>query len=267
MTQTAAPHVDEREDRQRITKDEATDEARQLLLAADHGVLCTLSAKVGGWPFGSVVPYAIDAFGRPVFMVATIAEHYRNIQADERVSLFVQAPEATSQDGVDVQTFGRLTVMGRASIATSEEREDMAPRYYFRLPSSRGYNRTHDFVFVKIDIERVRYIGGFGKIFWLDAAGFAVDPANDELRSAAQGSIDHMNEDHRDALVDMVRGYYALDVTEEHVRLTGIDQRGLWIDVEGHGPHRVDFPRPTDQDGLRPSVIEAVKVARARLAG
>jgi len=264
MSDTSAA-LAEREDQQRITKSDAAIEARHLLWSARNGVLCTLSARVGGWPFGSVAPYALDAHGRPIFMVATIAEHFRNIREDPRVSLFVQAGEAAAANSdVDVQTFGRVTVMGRASLATPEEREDMAPRYYFRLPDSRRYHGTHDFVFLKLDIERVRYIGGFGKIFWLDAAGFQVDPAQDPLRESADGAVAHMNEDHRDALADMAHGFFGLDVSPEACEMTAVDERGLWLEVEGHGRHRVDFDRPTGPEDLRVRVVETLRTARAR---
>ena len=255
----------EREEQQRITKTKAAVEARQLLWSARNGVLCTLSAKVGGWPFGSVAPYAIDAFGRPIFMVATIAEHFRNIREDPRVSLFVQASEAAeAKDEVDVQTFGRVTVMGRASLATPEERKDMAPRYYFRLPDSRRYHGTHDFVFLKLDVERVRYIGGFGKIFWIDPESFQVDPAQDALRDTASGAVAHMNEDHRDALAEMVHGFFGLEVQPEACEMTAVDERGLWLEVDGHGRHRVDFDRPTGPDELRVRVVETLRSVRAR---
>ncbi|MEM6368563.1 MAG: DUF2470 domain-containing protein [Myxococcota bacterium] len=267
MTETTGTNLDEREDRQRIGKTEASAGARELFWGARHGVLCTLSAKVGGWPFGSVVPYAIDARGRPILMVATIAEHFKNVQADDRVSLFVQAgQEAEQNPEVDVQTFGRVTVMGRASLATPEERQDMAPRYYFRLPGSRSYHGTHDFVFLKVDIERIRYIGGFGKIFWLDPTAFHVDPQKDILAEGSAGAVAHMNEDHRDAMADMVKGFYGLDVPPAAVEMTAVDERGLWIDVAEHGRHRIDFEKPANPDTLRVRVVESVKVARARLA-
>lgn len=264
MTETT-PNVsspDELESRQRITKTEALSEARELLWTSRHGVLCTLSAKVEGWPFGSIMPYAVDARGRPAICVATIAEHYRNMKHDPRVSLFVRAEG--DDDSKDVQTFGRVTVMARARPTTAEELEDVVPRYRFRLPGSKGYSKTHDFTFFSLDIERVRYIGGFGKIFWLDADGFLVDPASDPIAPSADAAVEHMNEDHRHNLCEMLKAFYGETLPPEHVRLSAIDERGMWIEAKDALRWRVDFPRPAQPEQLRQLVIETLQVARAR---
>ena len=93
----------------------------------------------------------------------------RNVQADDRVSLLVQ--EAFDRD--DVQSRGRLTVMGRAELIPEPDVGDARARYLERLPSAQGYFATHDFSFYRINVERLRYIGGFGKIFWLDRDAYA----------------------------------------------------------------------------------------------
>jgi len=270
MTQTPTPqgpepHPDEQETNQRISKTEATVSARDLLWRSEHGVLCTLSSRVEGWPFGSIVPYAIDAFGRPAILIATIAEHFKNIARDPRVSLFVHDQQSASREpGEDVQAFGRVTVMARARRTAPEERPDVEPRYFFRVPSAAGYHRAHDFEFFSLDIERVRYIGGFGKIFWLDADGFRTSPDDDPLADAAPGAIEHMNDDHRDALADMVRGFHGRELTPEQVTMTGLDARGLWIEAHDATRYRIDFPTPATAHDLRPRVVETVQLARQR---
>lgn len=269
MVSTIETHDDELEQNQRISKAEAAVQARDLFWRSEHGVLCTLSHKVEGWPFGSIVPYAIDAHGRPAILIATIAEHHRNVTRDPRVSLFVHDQHTKRAEGEDVQAFGRVTVMAKARRTTDEELEDVRPRYQLRVPGSGGYSRAHSFEFFTLELERVRYIGGFGKIFWIDADHFAASPETDPLAEAAPGAIEHMNDDHRDALADMVRGFHGHAVQPEHVTMTGLDCRGLWIDVNGVSDQperlRVDFPRPAGPDELRPLVIETVQQARARL--
>ncbi len=265
MVTTANAHPDEFEQNQRISKAQAMEEARNLLWSSDHGVLCTLSKKAGGWPFGSIVPYAVDAAGRPAILIANIAEHHKNIDADPRVSLFVhQGEQEAKAQGEDIQAFGRVTVMAKARRTTQEELEDVRPRYLFRVPKAGGYSRAHSFEFFSLEIERVRYIGGFGKIFWLDAEGFAASSDTDPLAPSAQGAIEHMNEDHRDALADMVKGFLGKQVEPAHVEMTGLDCRGLWVKLQDGERLRIDFPRPATEDDLRPLVIETVQAARAR---
>ncbi|MBK6799798.1 MAG: pyridoxamine 5'-phosphate oxidase family protein [Acidobacteria bacterium] len=59
-----------------------------LLNREKNGVLSTLSKKMGGWPFGSLTPFAMTAEGDPMFLLSGLAEHTHNIMADPRVSLF-----------------------------------------------------------------------------------------------------------------------------------------------------------------------------------
>ena len=44
--------------------------ARELLLKEYHGVLSTHSKAMPGFPFGSVVPYCLDAQGRPLLLIS-----------------------------------------------------------------------------------------------------------------------------------------------------------------------------------------------------
>ena len=39
-----------------------------LLNREKNGVLSTLSKKMGGWPFGSLTPFAMTAEGDPMFL-------------------------------------------------------------------------------------------------------------------------------------------------------------------------------------------------------
>ena len=65
------------------------DTMRALVEAQRHGVLCTAHTGLGGWPFGSVVPYVLDPHGDPLVFLSDLAEHTRNLQADPRASLLV----------------------------------------------------------------------------------------------------------------------------------------------------------------------------------
>jgi putative heme iron utilization protein len=81
---------------------EAIRDARELLNSQSFGVLSTLSVKLDGVPFGSVVPYCLDGSGAPVILISTIAEHTKNINQDNRCSITIL------KDSDDVQSNGRL---------------------------------------------------------------------------------------------------------------------------------------------------------------
>ena len=62
---------------------------RTLLCLGTIATLSTVSRKRQGYPFGSLMPYAIDTAGSPIFLISNMAMHTQNLQADPRASLFV----------------------------------------------------------------------------------------------------------------------------------------------------------------------------------
>jgi hypothetical protein len=62
---------------------------RTLVLQVTVGTLSTLSRKHVGFPFGSLMPYALDPEGRPIFLISNMAMHTQNLKADPRASLFI----------------------------------------------------------------------------------------------------------------------------------------------------------------------------------
>jgi putative heme iron utilization protein len=258
MTDQVSP--EEQEQAQLVSADRAEDDAKLLLRKSRNGMLCTISKKIAGWPFGSIAPYALDARGSPILFISTIAEHTKNLDADDRVSILVQEEAA---DG-DVQAHGRITVLGRASRVGAEEVADVRARYLERTPSAAGYAEAHDFHFYRIVPEHVRFIGGFGKIFWLQPEKLRVDPASDPLAGAASGVIEHMNDDHAEAIQLYCRAFKS--TTPASAKMVGVDQFGF--DVEARGPDarfRFDFERPATPDTIRAIVVEMVVRAREKL--
>src|SRR5438034_8892560 len=68
--------------------------ARTLIHLGRVGSLSTLSRKHPGWPFGSVMPYALDVTGRPIFLISSMAMHTQNLLNDPKASLLVTESEA-----------------------------------------------------------------------------------------------------------------------------------------------------------------------------
>ncbi|MEZ4317222.1 MAG: DUF2470 domain-containing protein [Myxococcota bacterium] len=234
--------------------------ARGWLRETLSGTLCTLAARRGleGHPFGSVVPYALDAQGRPFVLLARIAAHTANLSRDARASLLVQEPGLEG----DPQRGWRITVMGHMAPVPEAEVEGLHPRYRARVPAADRYLGTHDFGYWRMEeVTQVRYIAGFGEICWLPGTSVLVDP--DALASAAPGAIAHMNEDHAHNLVEMCAGLHgiqparaemiALDGTGFAVRTTAPDHH-LWF----------AFDRDVDGSNLRQAVVGVLARARRR---
>ncbi len=205
--------------------------ARELLLKEYRGALSTLSKAMPGYPFGSVVPYCLDANGHPLILISRIAQHTHNLQVERKCSLLVGERGAE-----DIQAVGRLTVLAQARKITDEAATvAAAARYYRYFPESEGYHQAHDFDFWVLEPVRSRYIGGFGAIHWLDEVTLANPFAGDIELSM----VEHMNSDHASAIAH----YVQLAGLPSHVpaELAGIDSEGFHLRI-GQGLHWLPFP-------------------------
>lgn len=229
-------------------------EARQFLRGQCNGVLSTLSRRLEGFPFGSVSPYVADAQGQPVILISTLAEHTRNITADPRVSLIVQ-PFAT-----DMQQTGRVTLVGRAEPLPEEDKASALGRRYLRyLPQAEAYFAMHDFSFYRIRPVRIRYIGGFGHIHWVEPEHYLA-PAL-ALAEQEEAILAHMNADHGDSLRDYCRHFHAMSPQE--TEMIGIDMDGFDVRADGI-IRRFAFSSPVRDAGeARTALVEMARLCRA----
>jgi putative heme iron utilization protein len=226
------------------------DEARRYLRGHRSGVLATLSAKLGGYPFGSIVPFVLDRDCRPVILISALAEHTRNLAADPRTSLIVH------DYADDIQAGARLTLVGDA--ARLEDDAAARTRYLRRFPAAQDLLALGDFSFWAIAPQRLLFIRGFGRIQWIDAAELA-PPAN-SLAEAEADIVAHMNADHTVALADYCRHYHG--VTPVAVEMTGIDCDGFDVRADER-PLRFEFPDPVTNAGkAREALVAMARTAR-----
>jgi heme iron utilization protein len=130
------------------------EEIRAWLGAATHATLATLNADdvLPGFPYGSLVPYALDENDLPLLWLSDLAVHTKNLRVDARCSLLVVDPEA-----VDPLASWRVTLIGRAIIDDATGKA----RFFARHPEASALPGFHAW---KIHVEGARYIAGFGKM-------------------------------------------------------------------------------------------------------
>ncbi len=78
--------------------------ARRLLRGAASGALATVARDAGSRPHASLVLVAIDHDATPVLLISDLAEHSRNIAADDRVARLV----GVDAEGCDIRLGPRL---------------------------------------------------------------------------------------------------------------------------------------------------------------
>lgn len=197
--------------------------AAKLLRAQHSGVLSTVSLSLKGFPFGSVTPYLMTENGDIVIYASDIAQHSRNMQGNDQVSLCVH--DASQSDS---QASARVTVVGNAQAdAVSDEWQTQYMRVF---PQAKSYVQAHDFRFYLISTYKLRYIGGFGEIYWFSSEQW--QSLMYSLTSVATGAIVHMHEDHADALAKIVSQHVGSEIKEGEVTMLTCFQHGFHFCVK-----------------------------------
>ncbi len=238
-----------------MTQDDMPGTVRALLRGLDRASLATsLPGEAAGWPYVSLVLVAVDHDLTPILLLSDLAEHTRAIQADGRVSLLFDGTAGLDQP----LTGPRATVVGRAE-RTEDER--LKARFLARHPDAALYAGFKDFAFYRVAVERVHLVGGFGKIRWIDRAELA-PPLAAGLADAEPGIVDHMNEDHGDAV--QLYAEKLIGRTGIGWKMTGIDPEGIDLRLGGQVA-RLDFDAPLGAAGEARQILVAL-VGKARAA-
>lgn len=138
----------------------------ELLHRASFGTLATWSREPAGFPYPTVLPFVPDARHRPLLLVSRLAEHTRNLVADPRAGFLVFDMPAA---GGSVLEGARASLVGRVA-AVDDPAETR--RYLRYRADAQRYLELGDFSFYRLEIERARFIGGFGTMGWIEEAAW-----------------------------------------------------------------------------------------------
>jgi putative heme iron utilization protein len=237
----------------------AAEEARTIVAGTAVGTLASLTSA--GDPWASIVTYGLLDDGTPVLCVSRLALHGRNLADDQRASLAVSAAVGEGEDPSDA---GRVTLAGRVEQPAGEELDAARAAYRSAVSSAEVFAEFGDFAFWLLRPERIRWVGGFGRMAGADPADYAAAKP-DPVAPSAAFAVEHLNDDHADALLDMARAIAGhTDATA--ASCLRADRYGLDLDVRtprGRALARVGFAKPaTAPDGLRAATVELARRAR-----
>jgi putative heme iron utilization protein len=234
---------------------------RTLISLTSVATLSTISCKHAGYPFGSLMPFALDSFGRPIFLISNMAMHTQNLKANPRCSLFV------GQAGAEGDALGtaRATLIGNAEPVSENDVSDARKRYLARHENSRYWVDFSDFSFFRLQPIDLYYVGGFGVMGWVEVLDYE-HSAPDPLAEAAPVILTHMNADHADAMILLAAWQAGIDATE--ATMTAVDRLGFSLRLKttnGVKGARINFLREvaTPQD-TRAMLVEMVRQAKSR---
>ena len=232
--------------------------ARTLVERETRGSLATLTDD--GYPYGSVVSYAVDTSGNPILLVSEMAEHTVNVRGNPKASLLLATNSGS--DGDPLST-ARLTLVGQMELL--DEPGELRDAYLETHPYASYYADFTDFGFWRLNVERCRFIGGFGHMSWVTLDQYRIADA-DPIGSEAAGIVEHMNADHQDANLLYAQRLALLETATE-ASMVSVDTYGFTLKVETpEAPRmaRLGFKQPvTTSEEARHAIIDLLKTARS----
>ena len=196
--------------------------ARSLMFSGRIGTLSTLSRKQPGFPFGSLMPYALDSHGRPIFLISTMAMHTQNLHSDPHACLFV----AESDIGDQPLGAARVTLIGNVSRLPDSELAEARAVYLAGYPDSKYWVDFDDFSFYRMDVLDLYYVGGFGVMGWVGGKEYC-EAQPDPLIHDSSDILRHMNTDHKDALIVLAKHFANVEALD--AEMTSIDRLGFHL--------------------------------------
>lgn len=233
--------------------------ARLLIRRAVKASLATLGAsahlETEGWPAAALVTMATTANASPILLLSTLSHHTRNLMADDRAALLIDATDGFGNP----QAGPRVTLVGRV------RRDDdpvLRRRFLARHPAAQVYAGFGDFAVYRMAVERLHSVGGFARAVWIDAKDAMLDPgACREIATNEDDVLAHLNGEHADTVA-----LYATKLAGARGKrflAIGADPDGLDI-RSGRRLLRIDFATPCYQlESLRRAFVKMAQDARA----
>lgn len=242
------------------TTDEAVRLAKTLIRTARSGTIATIDPRTG-WPQASRVGVSTDFDGTPIILVSKLAAHTGALLADPRCSLLIGYPGKG-----DPLAHARISIACEAHEVErgSEEHGRLEFRYLAHQQKAQLYAGLGDFQYFRLEPRSASLNGGFGKAFSLTRENLInANPANVAMAAAEPDAIEHMNDDHPEA-VGLYAEYFA-KAPASSWQLVGIDAEGIDI-VNGDDVRRIWFETElTSPNDMHTTLVRMAGEARGGL--
>ncbi|KAL7098140.1 hypothetical protein ACP275_10G186600 [Erythranthe tilingii] len=238
------------------------EEVKTLVHHSSRGFLSTFSQKYQGYPSGSMIDFACDAYGSPIIAVSNLALHTKDLLANSRCSLLVaKDPEDRTHDLI-------ITVHGDALPVSESNLEAVRTAYTTKHPDAFSVD-FGDFQFLRIEPKVVRYVSDVATALFRSG-----EFSDDEFRTAKVDPIyqfskpiaSHMNKDHSEDTKLIVQHYSSVPV--EYAHMLDVDSLGFSVKAGYEGNTlklRVPFTRgATERKDVKTLIIEMLQTAKTQ---
>ncbi|KAK9734141.1 hypothetical protein RND81_04G117700 [Saponaria officinalis] len=227
---------------------------RNLMEQARFAHLCTVMSRMHhrrqGYPFGSLVDFAPDSMGHPIFSFSPLAIHTRNLLADPRCTLVVQIPGWSGLSNARVTIFGDVFPL-------PEDQQEWAHKQYMRKHQQGPSQQWGNFYYFRMqNISDIYFIGGFGTVAWVDVKEY--ENLNPD-KIALEGGEQYLKE--LNAMFSKpLRELLSNEIEVDDAALISIDSRGT--DVRVRQGAQFNIQRISFEEG---HVVETLEEAKAAL--
>ncbi|XP_059668197.1 uncharacterized protein LOC132313448 [Cornus florida] len=234
------------------------EEIRTVLDHSLRGMLSTFSHKHEGYPSGSMVDFACDAYGSPILAISSLAVHTKDLLSNPKCSLLVAKDPEDRTDLI-------ITVHGDAISVSEKDIEAIRSAYLARHPDAFWVD-FGDFQFIRIEPKVVRFVSGVATAS-LGSGEFS----KEEYRTAKVDPIfqfskpvaSHMNRDHAEDTKLIVQHWTSIPVDSAH--MLDLDSLGFNVKAGYQGSTfklRIPFPRrAVDRKDVKTLIVEMLQAA------
>ncbi|KAM7250747.1 hypothetical protein ACFE04_022630 [Oxalis oulophora] len=200
----------------------AVEEIKTVINRITRGALATSSKKHEGYPSGSMVDFACDAYGSPILAVSSLAVHTQDLLANPKCSLLVARDPEDRTDLI-------INLYGDAVPVPDNETAAVRSAYLEKHPDAFWVD-FGDFQFMRIETKAVRYVSGVatallgsGELTGEEYRVAKVDPIAQFSKPVAS----HMNRDHGEDTRLIVQ--HSTKIPVDSAYMLDLDSLGFYV--------------------------------------
>lgn len=230
---------------------------RNLMEQARFAHLCTVMSRMHhrreGYPFGSLVDFAPDSMGHPLFSFSPLAIHTRNLLADPRCTLVVQIPGWSGLSNARVTIFGDVYPL-------LEHQQEWAHKQYIAKHQQGPSQQWGNFYYFRMqNISDIYFIGGFGTVAWVDVNEYEALQPDKIAVDGGEQNLKELNAIFSKPLKELL----SLESEVDDAALISIDSKGT--DIRVRQGAQFNIQRISFDEGHAVETLEEAKAALWKL--
>lgn len=230
---------------------------RNLMEQARFAHLCTVMSRMHhrreGYPFGSLVDFAPDSMGHPIFSFSPLAIHTRNLLADPRCTLVVQIPGWSGLSNARVTIFGDVYPL-------PEDQQEWAHKQYIAKHQQGPSQQWGNFYYFRMqNISDIYFIGGFGTVAWVDVKEYEALQPDKIAVDGGEQNLKELNAMFSKPLKELL----SLESEVDDAAFISIDSKGT--DIRVRQGAQFNIQRLSFEEGHSVETLEEAKAALRKL--